>query len=83
MICATIFIFYLFVVYLTMMSGTQDCMLSNDPIIVNDESEQMSEQPWPYLKYYPGIFMEGLRKTMRNLMIASVLAWPRLELATF
>jgi hypothetical protein len=26
------------------------------------------EWSWPNLRYYPGIFLEGLRKTTRNLL---------------
>jgi hypothetical protein len=25
------------------------------------------KQSWPNLRYYPGIYLEGLRKTMKNL----------------
>jgi hypothetical protein len=32
------------------------------------------KQPWPNLRYYPCICVEGLRKTMKKLRIAGLRA---------
>jgi hypothetical protein len=32
------------------------------------------KRPWPILRYCPSIHLEGLRKTMKTLRIASLLA---------
>jgi hypothetical protein len=56
---------YFCVVYLTMMSGPQDFMLSDGSIIVNNEFKRMWKWSWPNLSYYPGVlFLEGPSNTM-------------------
>jgi hypothetical protein len=53
---------------------TSDYMASNDWIIVNNKAERLWKQVMvANLKYYPGIFLEGWNKTMKNLRTAKIL----------
>jgi hypothetical protein len=34
---------------------------------MNNQLKRTWKLSWPYLRYYPSIFLEGLRKTIQNL----------------
>jgi hypothetical protein len=38
-------------------------------LLMGNEMERIWKWPWPNLRYDPGICMEGLRKTTKNLRI--------------
>jgi hypothetical protein len=43
------------------------CIASNDNVMKNDGLERLNGSGRPYLKYYPGICLEWLRKAMKSL----------------
>lgn len=47
-----------------------NCIASNERMIVNWNGCGR-KQSWPKLKYCSGIFLETLRKTMKNLIVNS------------